>query len=224
MHMSPQAVYRNRFKGVVLDHAPSSVLDVGCGDGGLIRSLIDAGIAASGVDPEVAGAGPGGLKIVQAAAESLPFDDDAFDIVVSEFSLHHFADFATSVTECIRVARRYVMFLDCWYDTSIPSQISAEAFDLWMKGIDQAAGEIHNPVLTAGEILAVAGEVPAEVEHWLVLEPMAEEKFQRLVNTSLAKAPEKQAAEVNFALVLQMVKSNGISEDGAIFAKLAVGR
>lgn len=222
--MTPQAIYRNRFKGLVLDQAPSSVLDVGCGYGGLIRSLNDAGIAASGVDPEAGGAGPGGLKIVKAVAESLPFDDDAFDIVVSEFSLHHFADFATSVAECVRVARRYVMFLDCWYDRSIPSQKCAEAFDLWMKGIDQAAGEIHNPVLTAGEILAVAGEVPAEIDHWLVLEPMAEEKFQRLVNTSLAKAQEKQAAEVNFEPVLQMVKSNGISEDGAIFTKLAVGR
>jgi SAM-dependent methyltransferase len=47
---------------------------------------------------------------VDAGAEALPFDDDAFDVVMTVLSDHHWADWAAGLRECARVGRRVVLF------------------------------------------------------------------------------------------------------------------
>ncbi|WP_272475519.1 class I SAM-dependent methyltransferase [Baekduia alba] len=52
----------------------------------------------------------GAAACVDARAEALPFDDDAFDVVMTVLSDHHWADNAAGLRECARVGRRVVLF------------------------------------------------------------------------------------------------------------------
>lgn len=59
------------------------------------------------------------LDLVAAAAESLPFRDEAFDVVASALALHHFDDVEKALSEIARTARRAAYVVD--YDGSGPS-------------------------------------------------------------------------------------------------------
>ena len=54
---------------------------------------------------------------VAAAAESLPFDDDSFDVAMAVSTVHHWADPIAGLREMRRVARRVVVFT---FDTDEP--------------------------------------------------------------------------------------------------------
>lgn len=92
-------------------HAGDRVLDVACGTGVLAREAVSRvgsqGVVA-GVDPN-----PGMLVVAErlepavlwreGIAESLPYEDESFDVVVSQFGLMFFADRGTAVREMSRV-------------------------------------------------------------------------------------------------------------------------
>jgi ubiquinone/menaquinone biosynthesis C-methylase UbiE len=95
---------------------PTSLLDVGCGTGALLRTLADrlpAGVALSGVDPapamlEVGRAALGQRSrvwLARAVAERLPFRDASFDLVVTTVSFDHWTDQPAGLTEAARVLR-----------------------------------------------------------------------------------------------------------------------
>lgn len=71
---------------------PKNALDVGCGEGRFCRMLSALGVAAVGIDPveamieEAKRRHPGG-NYLTGYAESLPFKDNRFDLVVSYLSL-----------------------------------------------------------------------------------------------------------------------------------------
>ncbi len=87
-------------------------LDVGCGEGALLRWLCRRGADAYGLDPQLpvlrraaAAAGPG--RCVAARAERLPFPDRSFDIVLFFNSLHHLPEtvMPAALAEAARVLR-----------------------------------------------------------------------------------------------------------------------
>lgn len=90
------------------------VLDVGCGEGALVRWIRSRGARVVGAecgdemrrralaaDPEHA------LDYVDAGGQDLPFDDDSFDVVVYSYSLHHVPvdDMPAALDEARRVLR-----------------------------------------------------------------------------------------------------------------------
>jgi ubiquinone/menaquinone biosynthesis C-methylase UbiE len=94
--------------------APRSVLDVGCGTGLLLRLLaarVPEATVLQGVDPApamiaVARGVPDldpRVRLAEAAAESLPFGDELFDLVVSSLSFDHWADQEQGLREVARV-------------------------------------------------------------------------------------------------------------------------
>ncbi len=89
--------------------APSGLtIDVGCGEGRLVRTLKESGYRVVGVDASptlvrLAGeADPGGDYRV-AMAEALPFADDSARLVVSFMTLEHVADLQAACSEARRV-------------------------------------------------------------------------------------------------------------------------
>ena len=86
----------------------SKALDVGCGEGRFCRMLNERGISTVGLDasqPLLDAARSfdpcGDYRL--AAAEKLPFDDNAFDLVVSYITLCDIADFRAAINEMARV-------------------------------------------------------------------------------------------------------------------------
>ena len=102
---------------------PFRVLDLGCGNGIASYAFASLGCAVTSVDPDLSddvGLGAtnrlrkfipsGTIKTVQATAESLPFDDDAFDVIYERQALHHFSDLVKGLTECARVLKSGGLF------------------------------------------------------------------------------------------------------------------
>jgi SAM-dependent methyltransferase len=91
----------------------AAVLDVGCGPGHLTRRLADLGLEATGIDLDpdmIERAGARGApeavgRYLAADVAALPFEDDAFDIVASTLSMHHWADAEAGLAEMGRVVR-----------------------------------------------------------------------------------------------------------------------
>lgn len=76
----------------ILESNPRRVLDVGCGEGWLARALHARGIEVTGIDAsepliEAARAAGGGTFHVLAYDEVASLDEDAFDVIVANFSI-----------------------------------------------------------------------------------------------------------------------------------------
>jgi ubiquinone/menaquinone biosynthesis C-methylase UbiE len=87
------------------------VLDVGCGTGNYAAALTEStSCLVSGVDPaarmlEWARDAAPWQSLEQGTAESLPFGDDLFDVVISTDVIHHIADRDAYFREAFRVLR-----------------------------------------------------------------------------------------------------------------------
>ncbi len=105
---------------LLLDHVPMRpdmrVLDVGCGTGFPLLQLaqrLGPSSHVTGIDvwdaaldrarAKAAATAITNVTITHADASALPFDDGAFDLVVSNLGLNNFADAAAAVRECRRV-------------------------------------------------------------------------------------------------------------------------
>lgn len=92
----------------LLGQPSGTLLDVGCGGGSHTLAFADAGWDVTGVDPSSAQlrlARERGCNVVQASAEQLPFDDDAFDAVVSTWTHTDVEDWPATLREIRRVLR-----------------------------------------------------------------------------------------------------------------------
>jgi SAM-dependent methyltransferase len=100
-------IYRDAFFALV--PAPgAATLEVGCGEGRVARDLVARGHRVTGLDASptllhaAAEADPGS-RYVEGAAEALPFDEHAFDLVVAYNSLMDVVDMPAAVREAARV-------------------------------------------------------------------------------------------------------------------------
>jgi SAM-dependent methyltransferase len=104
---------RKRVRYVVERCPPGRGLDVGCGTGVLASRLAEAGYAMTGIDPspgmlEILRSRAPGVEAVEGSGTALPFDDGAFDLVLSVATFHHIADpgeVRRTLSEMVRVAR-----------------------------------------------------------------------------------------------------------------------
>lgn len=96
------------------------VLDAGCGHGPLFAALRERGAVVSGFDlspamirlaREQLGA-DADLRVAD-LADPLPYQDDAFDLVVVSLALHYVEDWASTLTELRRVLRPGGRLLVC---------------------------------------------------------------------------------------------------------------
>jgi 2-polyprenyl-3-methyl-5-hydroxy-6-metoxy-1,4-benzoquinol methylase len=131
--------------------APSSVLDVGCGEGVLTEQWADR-IAPSRVvgidldDPKLAGEWAGrqrpNLTFAPMEVEDLRFADDELDLVAATEVLEHVTDPERALAEMARVAGRHLL-------VSVPHE------PLW-RGLNMARGAY----------LRQLGNTPGHLNHW----------------------------------------------------------
>jgi SAM-dependent methyltransferase len=108
------------FAGVA---AGQRVLDVGCGPGALTAELAtrlgsDAVSAVDPSEPFVAAARERhpGVSVQRAAAEELPFEDQAFDAALAQLVVHFMADPVVGLREMARVTRKQGVVAACVWD------------------------------------------------------------------------------------------------------------
>jgi ubiquinone/menaquinone biosynthesis C-methylase UbiE len=70
------------------------VIDIGCGEGQMVRALAALGADVTGYDPFIEGTEPtndgaGRFRLVRASADAIPEPDQSADLVLFIFSLHH---------------------------------------------------------------------------------------------------------------------------------------
>jgi ubiquinone/menaquinone biosynthesis C-methylase UbiE len=103
---------------------PQSMLDVGCGSGVFSEAFASRGLSVSGVDvnplmlPAASEFVPAG-DFRELAAESLPFDDGAFDLVFMGLLLHETDDPLAALKEARRVGHQRLAVLE-WPDEDQP--------------------------------------------------------------------------------------------------------
>jgi SAM-dependent methyltransferase len=121
-----------------------SVLNVGAGTGSYEPP--DREVTAVEPSAEMIAQGPAGAApVVQASAESLPFDDDSFDAAMAIITVHHWADLPVGLAEVVRVVRRRVVIL-----TFDPVPLAG----LWLGDYFPRALEIHADAMPPIEDLA----------------------------------------------------------------------
>src|SRR3979490_386207 len=87
----------------------SSVLDLGCGRGGVVELFWRDVRLAAGLDPDspsLAGHRSPGMPILRGVGEHLPFAGESFDLVVCLWVLEHLREPLTVLREVRRVLRR----------------------------------------------------------------------------------------------------------------------
>ncbi len=110
--------YSPRFFDEIVPSAGRRTLEVGCGEGRVSRDLAARGHRVVGLDGSptmvrlAQEAHPDG-EYVLADAAALPFDDDAFDLVVAYNSLMDIQDMPGAVAEAARVLERGRPFCVC---------------------------------------------------------------------------------------------------------------
>ena len=114
----------DRIEGIVRGRSGGRALDLGCGGGHVSYRLSPhtREVVAYDLSPDMLAAvrieaarrGCANIATVQGVAERLPFGDRGFDLVVSRFSAHHWADLDAGLREAARVlgANGTAVFVD----------------------------------------------------------------------------------------------------------------
>lgn len=122
---------RDRFVHVAGDAGwpYARALEIGAGTGFFMLNLMQAGLARTGVVTDIS---PGMVEVAVrngtalgldvsgkvADAETLPFDDESFDLVVGHAVLHHIPDVELALREVLRVLRPGGRFVFCGEPTA----------------------------------------------------------------------------------------------------------
>jgi ubiquinone/menaquinone biosynthesis C-methylase UbiE len=103
-----------RLSAIASDQRPARALDLGCGAGHASFALARGGARRiTALDPsskmlavvaqESAARGHQSIETCVGSAEALPYENDTFDLVVTRYSAHHWANVAKAIAECARV-------------------------------------------------------------------------------------------------------------------------
>lgn len=225
--MHPQKRYRERLLRSLDSTNCRTVLEVGCGGGGFLRSVTTRGLALQGIDPDVEAVHAlqtEGFAAQVGVAEALPFQDASFDLVVFCYTAHHIVDWSAALSQGLRVCHLGVAVLDPWYDDSLASQRTARAFDRWSKRIDRENGIVHNDCMDATALMSgavsAAPHVTIDYQYMLSLLDLG---VAGLESAGLGKLKETRDGEPwrrELSSLINQARETGFSDDGAVLMTL----
>ncbi len=148
---------------------PGRLLDLGCGAGhasfvasgastsvvayDLSESMLDV-VASAAVDKEI-----GNIETCQGYAETLPFEDASFDVVISRYSAHHWHDVGKALREVSRVLKPNGEVIVM--DVMSPGMVVA---DIWLQTVEALRDTSHVRDYSATEWSAFISEAGIRVE------------------------------------------------------------
>jgi SAM-dependent methyltransferase len=218
----PQDVYKRDLLDLVIGWSPQSLLDIGCGEGRLLRSVASPGRRCVGIEVStelVERLALVGLEARVGHAEHLEFEDRSFDLVVFEYTAHHLTNLDRAFLEAARVARRAVVVLDPWFDLSLPSQRVAYDFDLWLKLIDRRLGMVHQPILSAERLVRsflALDDFQIDCRYRLLSREIPVEALLVMAGKQLDRASNPPDLSAKLYSIIDRARLHGVSEDGAI--------
>lgn len=130
----------NRLAPFLPEREPLRVLDVGCAQGRAVIALAQRGYEAYGIEPweyarnvamELARRVNTEVSIYEGRAESIPFDEGFFDVVLAMSVMEHVQDLDLSLREIYRVLRPGGLF---WFNSAsslCPIQQEIKGFPLF---------------------------------------------------------------------------------------------
>jgi ubiquinone/menaquinone biosynthesis C-methylase UbiE len=143
------------------------VLDAGCGPGLVASHLAPHAREVVGIDATkamvekarelAAEGGSTNLAFVEGTMERLPFEDDAFDGVVTRYTIHHVRDAEAVMAELVRVARPGGRVVVC---DAAPRAECRDAYDTWERLRDPS----HTSARTLEELRRLAEGALRDVE------------------------------------------------------------
>ena len=177
-------------------------LDVATGGGHVARRLREAGAQVVTLDPS-----PGMQADVLAPAEHIPFDDGAFDVVVTRIAPHHFEDIRAAVGELERVSNRLVVVEDTLYSSERheqaeklrdPTHVRSYTEDEWRELLTEAGLEVE-------QVECFEKEHP--LEDWLARTGCEGEEAERVRELLADRMTTDGKAWVDTKLVIRARKS-----------------
>ncbi|MEO3992508.1 class I SAM-dependent methyltransferase [Pseudocitrobacter cyperus] len=159
-----------RLKHRLADFPEAHVLDLGCGAGhasfaaaGEVKSVTAYDLSSQMLEVVAQAAKEKGLENVstrQGYAESLPFDDASFDVVISRYSAHHWHDVGQALREVKRVLKAGGTLL--MMDVMSPGH---PVRDIWLQTVEALRDTSHVRNYASGEWLTMAAEAGLAVDN-----------------------------------------------------------
>ncbi|QCR36953.1 class I SAM-dependent methyltransferase [Nissabacter sp. SGAir0207] len=158
-----------RLAELLADAPQARLLDIGCGAGH--ASFVAAGAVAevtaydlseqmlAVVEQAARDRQLGNIRVAQGAAESLPFADGAFDVVISRYSAHHWHDVGQALREVRRVLKPGGRAI--FMDMASPGQ---PVLDIHLQTIEVLRDTSHVRNYAPGEWLAMFNAAGLTVE------------------------------------------------------------
>lgn len=88
------------------EDAPGSVLDIGCGDGSFLRTAMELGWQATGIDPDPKASGyAAGARVQQGGLPATGLQSASYDVVTLSHVIEHTHDPVASLREVFRLLR-----------------------------------------------------------------------------------------------------------------------
>lgn len=145
----------------------ASALDVGCSTGWAVRRLGELGLRAAGVDVAATAVRRGraeGLDLREASATRLPFEDDAFELVLSTDCFEHLHpdDVVAAVSEATRVSSRWLAMKinprsdrNRWWKflARSPLHLTTEPLEWWIARFGEAGASLVEFVADEEELI-----------------------------------------------------------------------
>ncbi len=126
-------LYSPTFFEEVVPPVSARTIEIGCGEGRVVRDLVERGHRVVGLDPSptllsYARRADEGSSYVVARGEALPFSDDVFDVVVAYNSLQNVDDLPRVVAEAARVLTPGGRFCVCIAHpmTDVPNRFESD--------------------------------------------------------------------------------------------------